>query len=92
MGNEDRATRAIIITVCLLAIAPLMMATLVQIAVHELRCLFASSRTRLKLFIRTLRAEEAAPLLTHGPYAEWPNGGIPSISDVKKLPVIDLLG
>jgi hypothetical protein len=70
MGNEDRATRAILITVCLLAITPLVMATLVQIAVHELRCVFDSSRTRLKLLIRSLRAEEAAPLLSHGPYAE----------------------
>jgi len=59
MGNEDRATRAILITVCLLAIAPLVMAVLIQITVHELRCVCDSSRTRLKLLIRTLRAEEA---------------------------------
>jgi hypothetical protein len=52
MGNEDRATRAILVIVCLLAIAPLVMAALVQIAVHELRRVHDTSRERLKLLTR----------------------------------------
>jgi hypothetical protein len=40
MGDEDRAARAILIIVCLLAIAPLVIAALVQLAVHELRCAY----------------------------------------------------
>jgi hypothetical protein len=73
MGNEDRATRAILITVCFLAVASLVMAALVQIAVHELRCVYDSSRTRLKLLVRTLRAKEAGTAkfpgqMKHGDY------------------------
>jgi hypothetical protein len=52
MGNEDRAARAILVFVCLLAIAPLVMAALVQIAVHELRRVHDTSRERLKLLTR----------------------------------------
>jgi hypothetical protein len=69
MGNEDRATRAILITVCLLAVASLVM----EIAVYELRCVYDSGRTRLKLLVRTLRAKEAGTAkfsghLKHGDY------------------------
>jgi len=49
MGNEDRATRAILVFVCLLAIAPLVMAALVQIAVHELRRLHDTELPRALL-------------------------------------------
>jgi hypothetical protein len=52
MGNEDRATRAILVIVCLLAIAQLVIAVLVQIAVHELRRVHDTSRERLKLLTR----------------------------------------
>jgi hypothetical protein len=52
MGNEDRATRAILVIVCLLAVAQLVIAVLVQIAVHELRRVHDTSRERLKLLTR----------------------------------------
>jgi hypothetical protein len=35
------------------------MAALVQIAVHELRCVYNSSSARLELLIRALRAKDA---------------------------------
>jgi hypothetical protein len=52
MGNEDGATRAILVIVGLLAIAQLVIAVLVQIAVHELRRVHDTSRERLKLLTR----------------------------------------
>jgi hypothetical protein len=56
MENEDRATRAILIIVCLLAIAPLVITALVQLAIHELRCVHDFSRARLKLLMRRFKA------------------------------------
>jgi len=51
MGNENKATRAILIIVGLFAIAPLVIAGLVRIAVHELRCVYG-----LKLLTRPFKA------------------------------------
>jgi hypothetical protein len=56
MGDEDRAARAILIIVCLLAIAPLVIAALVQLAVHELRCAYDYGRARLKSLMRPFKA------------------------------------
>jgi hypothetical protein len=49
MGNENKATRAILIIVGLFAIAPLVIVGVVRIAVHELRCVYDFSKARLKL-------------------------------------------
>ena len=56
MDNEDKVTRAILIIVCLVAIAPLVIAALIEIAAHELRCV--SGRTHLKLLIRSQSARQ----------------------------------
>jgi hypothetical protein len=56
MGKDDKATRAILIIVCVLAIAPLVIAALIQIAAHELRFVYDTSRTHLKLLMRPFKA------------------------------------
>jgi hypothetical protein len=56
MGNENKATRAILIIVCLFAIAPLVIAGLLRIAVHELRCVYDFSKAGLKLLTRSFKA------------------------------------
>jgi hypothetical protein len=56
MGNENKATRAILIIVGLFAIAPLVIAGLVRIAVHELRCVYGFSKAGLKLLTRPFKA------------------------------------
>jgi hypothetical protein len=56
MGNENKATRAMLIIVGLFAIAPLVIAGLVRIAVHELRCVYDFSKARLKLLTRPFKA------------------------------------
>jgi hypothetical protein len=56
MGNENKATRAILIIVGLFAITPLVIAGLVRIAVHELSCVFGFSKARLKLLTRPFKA------------------------------------
>ena len=45
-----------LIIVGLFAIAPLVIAGLVRIAVHELRCVYDFSKVRLKLLTRTFKA------------------------------------
>jgi hypothetical protein len=49
MDKDDRVTRRILIIICLLAIAPLVMAALVQIAAHELRCVYDFTKASLKI-------------------------------------------
>jgi len=54
MENEDRATRALLVIVCMLAIGPLVIAALVEIAVHELRCVYDAWRSRSAIVARNL--------------------------------------
>jgi hypothetical protein len=56
MNKDDRATRTILIIVCILAIAPLVMAALIQIAAHELRCAYQFSKARLTLVTNPFKA------------------------------------
>jgi hypothetical protein len=56
MGNENKATRAILIIVSFFAISPLVIAGLVRIAVYELRCVYDFSKARLKLLTRPFKA------------------------------------
>jgi hypothetical protein len=56
MDKDDRATRTILIVVCILAIAPLVTAAMIQIGVLELRRVYEVGKARLTLVTKPFKA------------------------------------
>jgi hypothetical protein len=65
MGKEGKATRTILIIVCLLAVAPMVMAALVQIAAHELR--YVSDFSAPEVSDQTIQGSASGNPIIRGP-------------------------